>query len=336
MKVIVTGGAGFIGSHLVDALVARGDEVLVVDNLWTGKELELHSAKSSAEKKALRAEIGKRMEIKRKNLNPGAQLFKFDIQNPNIKTSFNGWNNVDYIFHLAALPRVGFSFQYPIQTNNVNINGTLNVIALAVLVNAKRLIYSSSSAIYGGNLVLPLSEHMPVNPLSPYALQKYAGERYCQMLCQPEKQNRLNGAVCLRFFNVYGPRQPFDSAYATAIPIFIANKKIDAISTIFGDGGQTRDFTWVEDIARANILAAESDKVGNGEVINIGGGKNYSINQLAEMIGGRYQYVSPRIGDPRNSLADITKAKELLGWEPQVSLEQGIAELLKKTGVRHP
>ena len=334
MKTIVTGGAGFIGSHLVDALIERGDEVLIVDNLWTGRELEFWSAKTSSEKKSLEVEIRKLREIRRKNLHPKAQLFRFDIQNSNVRTSFSGWDNVDfdYVFHLAALPRVEFSFHHPILTNNVNISGTLNVIALAVLVNAKRLIYSSSSSIYGGNLTLPLSEHMPVNPLSPYALQKYAGERYCQMLCQPEKQNRLNGAVCLRYFNVYGLRQPVDSAYASAIPIFIANKRIGAISTIFGDGEQTRDFTWVDDVVRANILAAESDKVGNGEVINIGGGKNYSINQLADMVGGEYEHGPARV-EPRNSLADITKAKELLGWEPTIDLPEGIAELKRIYGL---
>ena len=326
MKAIVTGGAGFIGSHLVDALVARGDEILVVDNLWIGKEVELWSVRAGSEKKKLETEIRKLREIKRKSLHPKAKLFRFDIQNPNIRTSFNGWNDVDYVFHLAALPRVEFSFQYPVQTNNVNISGTLNVIALAVLVNAKRLIYSSSSSVYGGNLILPLKENMPVNPLSPYALQKYAGERYCQMLCQPEKQNRLNGAVCLRYFNIYGSHQPIDSAYASAIPIFLANKRAGITSTIFGDGEQTRDFTWIDDVVRANILAAESDKVGNGEIINIGSGQNYSINQLAEMIGGQYEYGPARV-EPRNSRADITKAKELLGWEPRVSLEQGIAQL---------
>lgn len=326
MKVIVTGGAGFIGSHLVDALVARGDEVLVVDNLWTGKEPAFLSAKAESERKKLEAEMKKLRDLRKKNINPKAQLLRFDIRNPNIRTSFSGWGNVDYVFHLAALPRVEFSFHQPILTNNVNINGTLNVIALSVLVNAKRLIFSSSSSVYGGNLVLPLREDMPVNPLSPYALQKYAGEKYCQMLCQPEKINRLNSAVCLRYFNVYGSRQPVDSAYASAIPIFLENKKIGAASTIFGDGEQTRDFTWIDDVVSANILAAESDKVGNGEVINIGSGQNYSINQLAEMIGGKYEYGPARI-EPRNSLADVTKAKELLGWEPSVSLSTGIAQL---------
>lgn len=327
MKTIVTGGAGFIGSHLVDALVARGDEVLIVDNLWTGKEPTFWLSKpDSAERKKLEKEIKRLRNVRKKSINTNAKLLRFDIRSPYIEMLFNGWKNVDYVFHLAALPRVEFSFQQPILTNEVNIKGTLNVIAMTVLVNAKRLIYSSSSAIYGGNLVLPLKEDMPVNPLSPYALQKYAGERYCQMLCQPKEKERLNGAVCLRYFNAYGPRQPVDSAYASAIPRFIEDKRTGVVSTIFGDGKQTRDFTWVDDVVRANILAAESDKVGNGEVINIGGGKNYSINQLAEMIGGKYEYGPARV-EPRNSRADITKAKELLGWEPQVSLEQGINKL---------
>ncbi len=332
MKIIVTGGAGFIGSHLVDALIARGDEVLVIDNLFTGKEAELWKARNNDEKQKLRIEIKRLKEEKRAKLNPLAKLFEFDIQNPNIKTNFKDFGNVDYVFHLAALPRVPFSFHYPVQTNNVNINGTLNIIALAVLVNAKRLIYSSSSSIYGDQLVLPLKEDMPVNPLSPYALQKFAGERYCQILCQPEKPNRLNGAICLRYFNVYGPRQPANDSYSAVIGIFLKNNKARIDSTIDGDGEQTRDFTWVEDVVRANILAAESDRVGNGEVINIGGGKSYSINYIARMIGGSYEHGPARPGDPRNTLADISKAKELLGWEPRVSLEEGIAELKKIYG----
>ncbi len=332
-KVIVTGGAGFIGSHLVDALIARGDEVLVIDNLFTGKEAELWKARNYKEEKESRIEIKKLKDKKRAELNPRAKLFEFDIQNPNIKTNFKDLGNIDYVFHLAALPRVPFSFHYPIQTNNVNVNGTLNVIALAVLVNAKCLIYSSSSSIYGNQQVMPLKEDMSVNPLSPYALQKYTAEKYCQMLCQPVKPNRLNGVVCLRYFNVYGPRQPIEGPYSTVIRVFLENNKNKTTSAIDGDGGQTRDFTWVEDVVRANILAAESDKVGSSEVINIGAGKNYSINQLADMIGGEYEHGPARPGDPRNTLADITKAREFLGWEPKVSLLQGIAELKKIYGL---
>ena len=329
MKIIVTGGAGFIGSHLVDALIARGDEVLVIDNLFIDKEVGPWRAIDGDEREKLKIEIKKLKEKRRAELNPLAKLFEFDIQNSNIKTYFDGLDDVDYVFHLAALPRVQFSFHYPIQTNNVNVCGTLNVIALAVLVNAKRLIYSSSSSIYGNQPTLHFQENMPANPLSPYALQKYTAEKYCQMLRQPEKPNRLNGAVCLRYFNVYGPRQPLQGPYSTVIRTFIENNKNKTNSIIDGDGGQTRDFTWVEDVVRANILAAESDKVGNGEVINIGGGKSYSINYIARTIGGSYEHGPARPGDPRHTLADITKAKELLGWEPEMSLPQGMDELKK-------
>lgn len=303
VKVIVTGGAGFIGSHLVDALIERGDEVIVVDNFSTGK---------------------------RENVNLKAELIEFDICHSSVKSVFKNCENIDYVFHLAALPRVPFSFHYPVETNDVNIRGTLNVIALTVLVNAKRLIYSSSSSIYGNQPILPLGEDMAVNPLSPYALQKFAGEKYCQLLCEPNKPNRLNGAVCLRYFNVYGPRQSESTA---VVGIFLENRKQGRCSIINGDGEQTRDFTWVSDVARANILAAESDKVGNGEVINIGGGKNYSINQLARMIGGAYEHGPARPGDLLNTLASITKAKELLDWEPAVSLPEGIAKLKKIYGL---
>ena len=296
MRAIVTGGAGFIGSHLVDALVERGDKVFVIDNFSTGK-----------------------ME----NINPRAQLINFDIRLLE-KNVFRDWGNIDFIFHLAALPRVQYSIDHPEETNDVNIGGTLNVIAMAAALSAKRLIYSSSSSIYGDQPVMPLKEDMPVNPMSPYALQKFAAERYCQML--------FKNAVCLRYFNVYGPRQNDKGSYPSAIAIFLKNKKTGAASIIFG-GNQTRDFTWIGDVVKANILAAESEKAGNGEVINIGGGKNYTINQLAKIIGGLYHYEPARKGEPRHTLADISKAYELLGWEPRMNLEEGIAELKKLYGL---
>lgn len=297
MKAIVTGGAGFIGSHLVDALIARGDEVIVVDNFSTGKM---------------------------KNLNPKSKLIKFDIRSSNVKSVFQNLVSVDFVFHLAALPKVQYSIDQPVETNKVNIDGTLNVIAMAVLLNAKRLIYSSSSSIYGNQPVMPLREDMPANPLSPYALQKFAAERYCQML--------FKNSVCLRYFNVYGPRQSDSGSYSSAIGTFMKNKKNDAGSVIYG-GSQTRDFTWVGDAVRANILAAESDKVGGGEIINIGGGANYSVNQLSEIIGGKYIYKPKRAGEPMDTLADVSKAKKLIGWQPIFSLERGIAELKKLNGL---
>ncbi|MBI2635387.1 MAG: NAD-dependent epimerase/dehydratase family protein [Parcubacteria group bacterium] len=298
MRMIVTGGAGFIGSHLVDALIERGDEVLVIDNFSTGK---------------------------RENVNPRAEVFQSDISRSmgvgyfNFKPAFSRYQSVDFVFHLAALPKVQYSLSHPKETNNANIDGTLNVIALAIKLNAKRLIYSSSSSIYGNQSILPLKEDMPVDPLSPYALQKFAAERYCQML--------FKKTVCLRYFNVYGSRQSSGDSYSAVIGTFLRNSKMGAISTIYGDGEQTRDFTWVGDVVRANILAAESAKVGNGEIINIGGGKNYSVNQLAKMIGGLYHYQPARKGESRHTLADISKARELLYWEPTVDLPKGIAEL---------
>lgn len=298
MKVIVTGGAGFIGSHLVDALISRGDDVWVIDNLSTGKK---------------------------ENINPKIRLLTFDIRHPNVKNILNShYGNFDYVFHLAALPRVQYSIMHPEETNAVNINGTLNVIVIAAMLGAKRLIYSSSSSVYGNQSVLPLKEDMPVNPMSPYALQKFAAEKYCQLL--------FRGAICLRYFNVYGPRQSDQSSYSSAIGTFMKNKKTGAISTIYG-GDQTRDFTWVGDVVRANILAAESPNIGNGEIINIGGGKNYSITQLSKIIGGSYIYEPSRVGEPLDTLADISKAKNLLGWKPAVALEEGIAELKKINGL---
>lgn len=305
MRSIVTGGAGFIGSHLVSALADRGDEVLVIDNLSTGKK---------------------------ENIDHRAKLVQWDIRYINFHHVIPIFKSADYVFHLAALPKVQYSFEHPEETNMVNVNGTLNIIALAAALNVKRLIYSSSSSIYGNQPVLPLREDMPVNPLSPYALQKFVGERYCQMLCNLNKPDDLQSAVCLRYFNVYGLRQSDGDAYSSAIGIFMKNKKAGATSVVYG-GRQTRDFTWVGDVVRANILAAESDKVGKGEVINIGGGKSYSILQLAEMIGGTYIRKPQRLGEPMNTLADISKAKNLLNWEPAVALPEGIAKLKELHGL---
>lgn len=312
-KVIVTGGAGFIGSHLVDTLVARGDEVLVIDNLSPlagGRE---------------------------KNINPKAIFFKVDIRNDlgligafRNKKELRNFRQVDWVFHCAALPRVKLSFDKPKTTHQVNVIGTMNVVALAVLLNAKRFIYSSSSSIYGDQPTLPSREYMPAKPVSPYGLQKYAAEMYCcQFLRRPEQPNRLNGAVSLRYFNVYGPRQSADSPYSTVIGLFLKARKECKDAVIYDDGEQRRDFTHVSDVVRANILAAQSPNVGMGEVINICAGNNYSVNQLFRMIGGSYRSLPSREGDIRISLGDNTKARQLLGWEPKIALEQGIAELLK-------
>ncbi len=295
MRYLVTGGAGFIGSHIVDALIARGDEVHVIDNLSTGKK---------------------------ENVNPKATLHVADIRRlDDIHPFFSG---MDFVFHTAALPRVQLSIEHPQETNEHNVVGTLNVLIAARDAKVKRLVYSASSSAYGLQPQLPLREDMPANPLSPYGIQKYVGELYAAVF------SLLYGlqTVSLRYFNVYGPRHSSEGAYATVIAVFLRQKAHGEKLTITGDGEQSRDFTHVRDVVRANLLAAENSKVGRGEVINIGGGKNWSVNQVAALVGGEIAHIPARPGEARDTLADTTKARELLGWTPQITLEEGIRELL--------
>ncbi|MDB5204730.1 MAG: NAD-dependent epimerase/dehydratase [Candidatus Taylorbacteria bacterium] len=292
-KYIVTGGAGFIGSNLVDVLIERGDEVHIIDNLSGGFE---------------------------ENLNPKAIFHKADIRNiEEIKPLFAG---IDGVFHFAALPRVQYSIENPIETNEVNINGTQNILIAAQLAGVKRVVYSASSAAYGNQSTMPLIETMLPQPLSPYGMQKYVGEHICRIWSE------IYGieTVSLRYFNVYGPRQSSEGAYALVIARFLKQKKEGQKMTITGDGLQTRDFTHVRDVVRANILAMESDKVGKGEIMNIGGGEQHSVLEIAQMIGGEYEFIAPRI-EPRHTLADTTVAKNLIGWEPKEDFVKGVEEL---------
>lgn len=277
-KVVVTGGAGFIGSHLVQALKQGGYEVLVVDLKIGG-----------------------------------------DIRNTEALTkTFAG---AEYVFHLAALPRVQYSIEHPEETSQTNIEGTLSVLVAAHSAGVKKVIYSASSSAYGNQAVMPLVETMQAHPISPYGLQKYVGELYCRMFSEVYALP----TVCLRYFNVYGPGASSDGAYALVIAKFFKQRQEGTPMTITGDGTQTRDYTHVRDVVRANLLAAES-AVGNGEVINIGAGNNASINKIAELIGGPGIHIEPRL-EPHDTLADNSLAKKLLGWTPQVTLEEGIAEL---------
>lgn len=295
MKYLVTGGAGFIGSHLVATLIEAGHEVRIIDNFLTGK---------------------------RENLHPQAKFFEADIRNLEaIKPAFVG---VDGVFHTAALPRVQVSIQNPIETNEVNITGTLNVILAAKEAGVKRLVYSASSSAYGDPISLPLVETMKPNPKSPYGLQKYVGEEYAKLAALFYGLE----TVSLRYFNVFGPRMADDGAYCTVIAIFLRQRAANENLTIYGDGSVTRDFTHVRDVVRANILAMTGEKVGKGEVINIGAGENHSVQEVAEMIGGQISYLEPRV-EPHDTLADNTLAKELLGWVPQVNFKDGIEELKK-------
>lgn len=300
MKLLVTGGAGFIGSNLTDELVRLGHKVVVIDNLSGGKK---------------------------ENINPKCQFFKKDICNhKSIKPLFRG---IDYVFHLAALPRVQYSIEYPLETNETNVTGTLSVLLASYGAEVKKVIYSASSSAYGEQNKLPFNENLATQPKSPYGLQKYIGELYCRVWSQ------VYGlpTVSLRYFNVYGPRNNSDGAYALVIAKFLQQCKLGESLTITGDGNQTRDFTNVKDVVRANILAMKSSKVGKGEVINIGTGKNQSINEIARLIGGPIKYIPARF-EPHDTLADNSLAKKLLSWEPSVSIEEGIDELKVSTGLR--
>jgi len=296
-RIIVTGGAGFIGSHLVDALIERGDEVLVIDNLSTGKI---------------------------ENLNPKAEFHQIDLRDlESIKPLFKG---VDFVFHQAAFTRISRSIEEPLESNETNINGTLNTLLCAKELGVKKFIYASSSSVYGNQKELPLREDMRPNPLNPYALQKYTGELYCKIF------QEIYGlkTVSLRYFNVYGPRLAMEGSYVSAISVFLKQRKRGELLTITGDGSQSRDFSFVSDVVRANILAMESEKVGRGEVINIGAGRSFSINDLARLIGGQTITLPSRPGEVKDTLADISKAKKLLGWQPQYNLETGLKEMMKK------
>lgn len=293
IKIVVTGGAGFIGSNITDALIEDGYEVHIIDNLSNGKK---------------------------ENLNSKAIFHNVDICDlKKIKPIFKG---AKYVFHEAALPRVQFSIEHPIEAHDANINGTLNVLLSAKDAGVKRVIYAASSSAYGDQSKLPLIETMSANPKSPYGLQKYVGELYCKLFSQVYGLE----TVSLRYFNVYGPRNSSEGAYALVIAKFFKLLKEGKPLTITGDGTQTRDYTSVHDIVRANLLAMTSKKVGRGEVLNIGAGRNFSVNQVAKLISGKIVHIAPRL-EPHDTLASHALAKKLLGWTPEVKLEEGIEEL---------
>jgi UDP-glucose 4-epimerase len=233
----------------------------------------------------------------------------------------------DCIIHEAAIPSVARSVRDPIRTNDANIMGTLTVLVAARDLEIDRVVFASSSSIYGDTPTLPKIETMPPNPKSPYALTKYAGERYCELF------NELYGlkAICLRYFNVFGPKQDFHSEYSAVIPSFISNALSKCDLKIFGDGSQTRDFTYVKDVVQATLKAAETTATG---IFNIASGKRISINELAEIIirltGSevKINHLEPRLGDVRDSLADISKARVHIGYAPEYSIEIGLQETI--------
>ncbi|HEY97631.1 MAG TPA: SDR family oxidoreductase [Dehalococcoidia bacterium] len=303
-KVIVTGGAGFIGSNLAEELAQRGNHVIVIDNLSTGNPENIQSITKAGQVDFIEGSIT-------------------DLSL--MQKSFSG---VDYVFHQAALPSVPRSIEDPETTDSVNITGTLNVLIAARDNAVKKLVYASSSSVYGDTPTLPKTEDMIPNPLSPYAVTKLTGEYYCQVFT---KIYNLK-TVCLRYFNVYGPRQDPNSAYAAVIPLFINNVLSGKSPVIFGDGEQTRDFTFVKDVVEANIQAAESDVTG---IFNLGNSQRVTINELTKLIRNIAKrsdvkpiYDKPRPGDIVHSLADTSKAKAF-GYDPRYTLEQGLKETVE-------
>jgi nucleoside-diphosphate-sugar epimerase len=295
-KILVTGGAGFIGSNLVDKLIELNHHVVVLDDLSSGLK---------------------------ENVNQQAEFHKVDICDwESMSLLFKG---IDFVIHLAAIPRVPVSVVDPIGTSRVNIMGTLNVFKAAQEAKVKRVVFASSSAVYGEQDKMPLVETMIPDPISPYGLQKLSGEQWAKMF----SELYYLPVVCLRYFNVYGPRIDFSSDYSLVLGKFLKQRSQNEPLTIFGDGNQTRAFCFVSDVVEANVNAMESSKIKGGEVINIGAETSQSINYLADLIGGEKKYLSQRTGDMLHTQADTRKAKELLGWEPKISLEEGV-EITKK------
>jgi nucleoside-diphosphate-sugar epimerase len=304
--VIVTGGAGFLGSHLVPALIKQDYNVVVIDNLVNGKK---------------------------ENVPKDIWHCTADIRNrEDVMTFFrsvaekNG--GVDGVFHLAALPRVQYSIDYPREARSVNVEGLENVFEAAAAIKARRLVYSASSSAYGDQEELPFREDMKPNPMSPYANHKLYGEHVARTYALHYGLQ----TVSLRYFNIYGPGADPNGPYAQAGIKFVHLRSQGKPLTIFGDGNQTRDIVHVRDVARANIAALQSLLVGEGEVINIGSGKNTSVLELARMIGGKIVHLPAR-KEPKHTLASISKAEAYLNWRPEVSREEGIAELKKIHGI---
>lgn len=299
MRYLVTGGAGFIGSHIVRRLIDAGEFVRVVDNLSTGQSTRLKDFRDSIE------------------------FVEGDLADERV--SDDVVKGVDYVLHQAAVPSVQRSIGDPIGTNRSNITATLNILESCRKAKVHRFVYAASSSAYGDTQVLPKTEEMTPNPLSPYALQKLVGERYCKLYFD------LYGleTVSLRYFNVFGPDQDPYSEYSAVIPKFITRLLAKESLTIYGDGKQSRDFTYIENVVDANLLALRAINA-PGHVCNVGCGERITLNKLIglleEILGikANVRYADPKVGDVRHSLADITRARRLLGYEPKVMTEEGL------------
>lgn len=298
MRTIVTGGAGFIGSHLTELLLEKGHSVLVLDNFSTGLRENLVHLKN----------------------NPNLSLVQVDVSEfDKIKDYFQG---VDWVFHLAALADIIPSITNPLEYHKSNVDGTISVLEAAKQSGVKRLIYTASGSCYGIPEVYPTSETALIKPEYPYALTKYLGEQIALHWCKIYKLP----VISLRLTNVYGPRSRTSGTYGAMFGTFLAQKLAGKPFTVVGDGKQTRDFTFVTDVVRAFLAAAESDV--SSEIFNVGSGGTYSINQIVELLGGPVTYIPKRPGEPDCTFVDISKIKKTLGWQSEVSMEEGIKILL--------
>jgi nucleoside-diphosphate-sugar epimerase len=305
MTYLITGGAGFIGSNIAKELLTRGEKVRVLDNFSTGRRTNLDEFEGNA----------------------NFQIVEGDLRSFHlVRQAVEG---VDYILHQGALPSVPRSINDPITSNDVNILGTLNILEAAKEFSVKRVVFASSSSVYGNNPTLPKVESMPVSPLSPYAVTKYASERYFQVF------HSIYGleTVAIRYFNVFGPNQDPNSEYSAVIPKFIKLILADKEPVIYGDGMQSRDFTYVENNVNANLLACKASGAA-GEVFNIACGNRYTLNDLVEginkILGKNIEpkYIETRAGDVKHSLADISKAQKILGYEVKTDFYQGLEKTI--------
>ncbi len=299
MKAVVTGGAGFIGSHMVDLLVSKGYEVTVIDNLINGRldNIEHHKGKI----KFVQVDIGD---------------YDADLE--------GYFENVDFVFHYAALADIVPSINNPIKYHRANVDGTINVLEAAKKSkNLKKFVYAASSSCYGIPDVYPTPEDTPIAPEYPYAHTKRVGEEYVMHWAQLYDMP----VVSMRFFNVYGVRHRTSGAYGAVFGVFLAQLLHDKPLTIVGDGEQTRDFTYVTDIVEACYMASQSEV--SGEIFNVGSDNTYSINYLVDLLGGERVYIPKRPGEPDVTYADISKIKKILGWRPKVSFEDGVKMMLE-------
>lgn len=299
MRALVTGGAGFIGSHLSERLLALGCEVVIVDNLSSGHLKNLDAFKN----------------------HPAFSFYRVDIRNlEELKGCFS---RIDWVFHLAGLADIVPSIEAPDLYFSVNVQGTINVLECARAAKIKRFIYAASSSSYGIPDAYPTPETAPINPQYPYALTKYMGEELVVHWARTYKLPSLS----LRLFNVYGPRSRTTGTYGAVFGVFLAQKIHGQPFTVVGDGQQTRDFTYVADVAEAFICAANSEL--SGEAMNVGSGDHYSINRLVELLGGTVVHIPKRPGEPDCTFADVRKIQQVVGWEAKVSLEEGVGNMLK-------